>query len=96
MNRRNFLKGFIAATTVAALAPVSLVEVPVTETTRFVSFEEIARITLEKYRPILSDAILTSRYSRSNPFARFYTRDNISVTVYDNGGVDIVEPVIRG
>lgn len=85
MNRRNFLKGFIAATTVAALAPVSLVEVPVTETTRFVSFEEIARITLQKYRYILAEAITQSPAKSSY----FYKWQPVS------GGIDIVEPIIR-
>ena len=64
MNRRDFLKGLLSTTVVIALAPLPpIVEVPVTETTRFVSFEEIARITLEKYRPILADAILSSPHS---------------------------------
>ena len=85
MNRRNFLKGFVAATTVAALAPTTLVELPVTEATKFVSFEEIARITLEKYRPILANAILSSRYNPlNNPFARFKV----------DGGTEIVEPIL--
>lgn len=86
MNRRNFLKGFLAATTVAALAPVSLVEVPVTETTRFVSFEEIARITLEKYRPVLADMLLSVRGNSFKSFSKFQ--------IYD-GGIDIVEPITR-
>jgi hypothetical protein len=66
MNRRNFLKRFIAATTVATLAPVSLVEVPVTETTKFVSFEERVRITLAKYRPIFADSI-----TAKSPYVEF-------------------------
>ncbi len=87
MNRRNFLKGFVVATTVAALAPVSLVEVSLSEAkTRFVSFEEIARITLEKYRPVLADALLSmSPRSRWSTFSMFEIPK----------GTDIVEPIIR-
>lgn len=87
MNRRNFLKGFIAATTVAALAPVSLVEVPVTQATKFVNFDELARITLEKYRPVLAD---------------FMTRESVWTNIIQSRkadgslrcGTDIVEPIL--
>lgn len=85
MNRRNFLKGFLAATTVAALAPTTLVELPVTEATKFVSFEEIARITLDKYRPVFANAILSS----PNVFFRFKNSNSVG------GGIAIVEPIIR-
>lgn len=58
MNRRNFLKGFLAATVVTTLAPLpALIETPIAEA-KFVSFEEIARVTLEKYRPILADSFV--------------------------------------
>lgn len=68
MDRRNFLKGFIASTTVAALAPVSLLEVPILESTKWVDFEQIATITLNKYRPILADAFLSSPRVYFNPY----------------------------
>lgn len=84
MNRRNFLKGFIAASTVAALAPVSLVEVPIAESIKWVDFEQIATITLKAYRPILADAILSS------PYSRFKT----SMFNYPEGTA-IVEPIVR-
>ncbi len=85
MHRRNFLKGFIATTTVAALAPVTLVEVPILESTKWIDFEQIATITLKAYRPILADAILSSPYSRFKDFSMFKYPE----------GTAIVEPIVR-
>ena len=90
MNRRNFLKGFLAATTVAALAPTTLVEVPVTETTRFVSFEEIARITLRSYRNLLASSITDRDVIWKNIIQSRKADGSLRC------GTDIVEPILTG
>jgi hypothetical protein len=82
MDRRNFLKGFITATTVAALAPVSLIEVPLTESTKFVDFDSICTIVLKQYRPIFADAFFSSPV--------FYFGKPIV-----QESIPIIEPIIR-
>lgn len=54
MNRRNFLKGFLATATIVALAPLApIVELPV----RNATFEDLAAITLKNYRKAIADHI---------------------------------------
>ena len=82
MNRRNFLKGFLLTAAVVALAPNTLVEIPVTEATKFVSFEEIAQITLNRYRRVIADSVVSKGH------AVFYRWQPVV------GGIDLVEPLI--
>jgi hypothetical protein len=54
VNRRHFLKGFLASGAIIALAPLMLVvEVPVSS----VTFESLVATTLANYRPIFVDII---------------------------------------
>lgn len=54
MNRRNFLKGFLASGAVIALAPLMpIVEAPISTAT----FDSIIATTLANYRPIIAAMI---------------------------------------
>lgn len=54
MNRRGFLKGFLATAAVVALAPLApIVEVPVSS----VTFESLVATTLKNYRQVIADSI---------------------------------------
>ena len=67
MDRRNFLKGLLAAGVVTLVQPTFPVSnvAPAAK----ISFEEIVRITLDKYRPILAQSILNSS-QREKVFTR--------------------------
>ena len=70
MNRRGFLKGLLATATVVALAPIApIVELPIEDAT-FVTFEKIAKIVLDKYRPLLAANITGARIKWEMLYAR--------------------------
>ena len=53
MNRRNFLKGFLASGAVIALAPLMpIVEAPISTAT-FVTFDSLVATTLANYRSVI-------------------------------------------
>lgn len=61
-SRRNFLKGFLATATVVALAPLPpVVELSTQSAIYRAPFEEIVRITLQKYRPVFADLLLENQ-----------------------------------
>ncbi len=81
MNRRNFLKGFLASGAVIALAPLMpIVEVPIESA----KFEELMVTTLNEYRKILVENI-----TRQNGVFTFLLRKG-----YINAGEPISFPVI--
>lgn len=67
MNRRNFIKGLLSTATVVALAPLApVVELPIATAT----FEQIAQITLNKYRREIAANILGASVKCEMLYAR--------------------------
>lgn len=67
MNRRNFLKGFLATGAVAALAPLVPVALPTAEAT-YINLDEMLQQVLTNYRSHLAGMICSS-----DPFHAFIT-----------------------
>lgn len=85
MNRRNFLKGFLATATVVALAPLApVVELPTAEAT-YLTFDEVLKTTLDNYRQVMIDHI-------TKPSPIFLKMKEIGWIKEE--GMNIVEPVI--
>jgi len=81
MNRRNFLKGFLATAAVVTLAPLApIVELPVQNAT----FEALIATTLKNYRRVIADNITM----KSCVWMKFKELGWIG------GGQDIVEPIV--
>lgn len=91
MNRRNFLKGFLATTAVVALTPLApVVELSVQDATFDLAFDEIARMTLEGYRPILANNICNSRVTRVK-WEMLYSAHCVKL---EPGSKALVEPIL--
>lgn len=83
VNRRDFLKGFLAATAVTALAPLpQLAELP----TKQATFEDMVALTLKNYRQMLTDNIT----SKSVIFTKFQELGWIPPE-----GMKLIEPIGR-
>ena len=84
MNRRNFLKGFLASATVVALAPLApVIELPVEKAT----FESIVAVTLKAYRQKLADNITMKQKMPEVMLNMLYAKGCI------DGGKSLVEPM---
>jgi hypothetical protein len=81
MNRRNFLKGFLATAAVVTLAPLApIVELPVQNAT----FEALVATTLKNYREVLA----------ANITSQTCVWIKLKELGWVGGGQDIVEPIV--
>lgn len=62
MNRRSFLKGFVATAVVASyeLSPVKLIELPIKDA-KFLTVDQVIATTLSNYREVIAKNITSQQ-----------------------------------